>query len=67
MTLIEPLVVAAALVVGVRRARSATHAALAELDHRALRDLGFDRSEIESVAAEVEGVAERTRVRSQVI
>jgi len=28
-----------------------------------LRDLGFDRSEIASVAAEVSGTAERTRVR----
>jgi uncharacterized protein YjiS (DUF1127 family) len=33
------------------------------LDNRTLRDLGFHRSEIMSVAAEVVEEAERTRVR----
>lgn len=44
-----------------RREARAVRAALAELDDRALRDLGLDRSEIGSVAAEVTGAAERTR------
>ena len=35
-----------------------------DLDDRMLRDLGFDRSEIKSVAAEVTGAAEYTRVRA---
>ena len=46
-----------------RRARD-VYDALRELDDRALRDLGFDRSELTSVAAEVAGEAECTRVRS---
>lgn len=46
-----------------QRAR-ATYDALRELDDRALRDLGLDRSELRSVAAEVTGEAERTRVRA---
>jgi uncharacterized protein YjiS (DUF1127 family) len=37
--------------------------ALHRLDSRTLRDLGFDRSEVVSVAAEVSGDAEVTRVR----
>jgi uncharacterized protein YjiS (DUF1127 family) len=43
-----------------REAR-ATYESLRHLDDRALRDLGFDRLEISSVAAEVSGRAERTR------
>jgi uncharacterized protein YjiS (DUF1127 family) len=38
--------------------------ALQQLDNHTLRDLGFDRSEIRSVAAEVTGEAEYTRVRA---
>ena len=39
-----------------------TYRTLNELDNRTLRDLGFDRSEILSVAAEIAGTAESTRV-----
>lgn len=58
----------------VRRAREswkrgqqagATYVALRALDARALRDLGFDRSELASVAAECAGAIDRTRVRSR--
>ena len=45
-----------------QRAR-ATYLALRELDARILRDLGFHRSELLSVAAEVAGNADFTRVR----
>ncbi|HEY2817216.1 MAG TPA: DUF1127 domain-containing protein [Casimicrobiaceae bacterium] len=38
-----------------------TRAALAQLDDRVLHDLGFDRSEIASIAAEANGEAEYTR------
>jgi uncharacterized protein YjiS (DUF1127 family) len=47
-----------------RRQAMATCDALRRLDDRTLRDLGFDRSEIVSVAAEFDGDAERTRVRA---
>jgi uncharacterized protein YjiS (DUF1127 family) len=45
-----------------RREAWAVYDALRELDDRTLRDLGFDRSEIRSVVAEVTGKAEHTRV-----
>lgn len=45
-----------------RRLRiAATRTALQGLDARALRDLGFDRSEIASVAEEAAGRIERQR------
>jgi uncharacterized protein YjiS (DUF1127 family) len=47
-----------------RQQARATYLALRGLDARTLRDLGFDRSEILSVAAEVAGDADSTRVRS---
>ncbi len=46
-----------------RRHAQATYDALRRLDDHMLRDLGFDRSEMTSVAAEVTGEAERTRTR----
>lgn len=42
----------------------ATYLALRELDAHMLRDLGFQRSEILSIAAEVSGEIEATRVHS---
>jgi len=46
-----------------RQQARATYLALRELDARTLRDLGFDRSEILSVAHEIAGAADVTRVR----
>lgn len=46
-----------------RREAWAVDAALRELDDRTLHDLGFDRSEIGSIAMEAAGLAARTRVR----
>ena len=46
-----------------RQQARATYAALRALDPRILRDLGFHRSELMSVAAEVVGVADSTRAR----
>lgn len=45
------------------RAARRTITALSSLDSRALRDLGFDSSEIGSVAGEAAGLADATRVR----
>jgi uncharacterized protein YjiS (DUF1127 family) len=45
-----------------RRAARA-RAELAQLDARALRDLGLTRSEIDSLMAEASGAAARTRLR----
>jgi uncharacterized protein YjiS (DUF1127 family) len=47
-----------------RRQARAIYDALRQLDDRTLHDLGFDRSEITSVAAEVTGEAEYTPVRA---
>lgn len=54
------------LVAGWRRQRAAraTYGALRELDDRVLHDLGIERSELTSVAAEVAGQAARTRVQA---
>ena len=46
-----------------RRDARMVYDALRELDDRTLHDLGFDRSEITSVAAEATGEAEPTRAR----
>ena len=45
-----------------RKCAQATYVALRALDPRTLRDLGFHRSELLSVAAEVAGVADSSRV-----
>ena len=47
-----------------RREARETRDALAFLDDRALRDLGLDRSEITSIAAEIAGEAQYTRMRA---
>ena len=46
-----------------RRDARDTYEALRHLDDRMLRDLGFDRSELTSIAAEASGAAARTRLR----
>lgn len=46
-----------------RRAARGAYLALRVLDAHALRDLGFHPSELASVAPELSGVAEATRVR----
>ena len=48
-----------------RRRDHATRDALRRLDDHVLRDLGFDRSEISSVAAEIASRADRTRMRTR--
>ena len=46
-----------------RRQMQASHAVLRRLDDHILRDLGFHRSEIMPVTAEIAGEAEHTRMR----
>ena len=48
-----------------RRRLQSTYNELRALDDHTLRDLGFHRDELMSVAAEVSGAAERTRTRVQ--
>lgn len=47
-----------------QRDEHATYQALSGLDQRTLRDIGIDRSEARSVAAELGGRADRTRARA---
>jgi uncharacterized protein YjiS (DUF1127 family) len=49
-----------------RSSVAATRRSLGALDDRALRDLGVSRSEISSLAAELHGAIEPTRVHAQV-
>ena len=46
------------------RSARATYRALRQLDVRTLHDLGLDRSEMRSVAAEIAGESDRTRVQA---
>lgn len=46
------------------RSARATYRALCDLDDRALHDIGLDRSEMRSVAAEIAGQADRTRAQA---
>jgi uncharacterized protein YjiS (DUF1127 family) len=46
------------------RSARATYRALRQLDARTLHDLGLDRSEMRSVAAEIAGESDRTRVQA---
>ena len=48
-----------------RRLERATYLALRGLDDRTLRDLGFHRSEIRAIAAEVDRDAEYSRARAE--
>ena len=50
-----------------RRQARAFYDALRELDDRTLHDLGFDRSELTSVAAENSGEAEHSRMRAHLM
>ena len=50
-----------------RHRASAIYDALRRLDDRTLRDMGFERSEIGSVAAEMSGEAPQTRVRANTL
>ena len=47
-----------------RREARATYEVLRQLDDRMLRDLGFDRSEVRSVAVDIAGEAEYARARA---
>ncbi|HTQ01504.1 MAG TPA: DUF1127 domain-containing protein [Casimicrobiaceae bacterium] len=46
-----------------RRVAAETYETLRSLDDRCLRDLGLDRMELRSAAAEAAGQAERTRLQ----
>lgn len=49
-----------------RQRAHAIYKALSALDSRTLHDLGFERSEIASVAAEASGGVERTRLHARI-
>ena len=46
------------------RSARATYRALRQLDARTLHDLGLDRSEMRSLAAEIAGESDRTRIQA---